>query len=93
MHDREFKNTENKISTEAEHHLSDRSALLRVEVLVTLTVYFRPNRLQRNAPTITPGNAIAPSNNWNSAVFLMLPSLMTLDMMVPEKIPLGKVTW
>lgn len=39
-----------------------------------------------------PGSAMAPSNSCHSAVCLILPSWMTLEIIVPENTPLGKVT-
>lgn len=52
----------------------------------------RPKRSQRNAPTKTPGRAMAPSRSCHSAVFLMSLLWMMLEMMVPENTPFGKVT-
>lgn len=40
----------------------------------------------------SPGNAIAPRRSCHSAVCLMSPFFMTLEMIVPEKTPLGNVT-
>lgn len=40
----------------------------------------------------SPGRAIAPRRSCHSAVDLMLPSWMTLEMIVPENTPFGKVT-
>ena len=40
-----------------------------------------------------PGRAIAPRRSCHSAVDLILPSWMTLEMIVPENTPFGKVTW
>ena len=39
-----------------------------------------------------PGRAMAPSSSCHSAVCLMSPSLITLEMIVPENTPLGNVT-
>lgn len=39
-----------------------------------------------------PGRAMAPNNSCHSAVCLMSPLLMTLEIMVPENTPLGNVT-
>lgn len=56
-------------------------------------VFFRPSLSQSHAPIRTPGKAILPSSSCHSAVLLMLPFFTTLDMIVPEKTPLGNVTY
>ena len=57
------------------------------------TVLRLPKGLQSAAPTNTPGSAIAPRSNCHSAVCLISLFLITLEMIVPEKTPLGKVTF
>ena len=58
-------------------------------------VFLLPSLLTSNAPTMTPGSAMAPRSSWNSAVLFRLfavEPLTTEEMIVPEKTPLGKVT-
>lgn len=43
-------------------------------------------------PTNTPGSAIAPKRSCHFAVLLISAFLTTLEVIVPEKTPLGKVT-
>ena len=59
---------------------------------VILTVFRLPSGLHNFAPIKTPGNAMAPRRSCHSAVCLRSPSLMMLEMIVPEKTPLGNVT-
>lgn len=56
------------------------------------TVLRLPSGLQSAAPTNTPGSAIAPRRSCHSAILSISASLITLEMMVPEKTPLGNVT-
>lgn len=58
-----------------------------------LTVLRRPSGLHRRAPMKTPGNAIVPRRSCHSAVLLISPSWITLDIIVPEKTPFGKVIY
>ena len=56
------------------------------------TVLRRPKGLQSIAPMKTPGRASAPRRSCHSAVRLISLSWMTLEMIVPENTPFGKVT-
>lgn len=58
-----------------------------------LTVLRRPSGLHRRAPMKTPGNAIVPRRSCHSAVLLISPSWITLDIIVPENTPFGKVIY
>lgn len=60
----------------------------------SIMVFLRPILLQRYAPIRTPGIDSIPNNNCHSPVDRrVLPFLDTmLEMMVPENVPLGKVT-
>lgn len=58
-------------------------------------MFLRPTRSQRYAPRKTPGSAMEPRSSCHSAVLRRTSSPAegtTLEMMVPEKTPLGKVT-
>ena len=59
----------------------------------SIIVCFRPSLSQSQAPMSTPGSAMLPRRSCHSAVLLMLPFLTTLEMMVPENTPFGKVTF
>lgn len=60
---------------------------------LALTVLRLPSGLQSNTPMNTPGSARAPKSSCHSAVLLMSVLWMTLEMIVPEKTPLGNETW
>ena len=86
--------TKHKITGKAQHHLPSpchwSTAFQHIRGI--RTVLRLPSGLQRAAPTKTPGSAIAPKRSCHSAVFLRSEFLMTLEMIVAEKTPLGKVT-
>lgn len=55
-------------------------------------MFRRPIGLHKYAPIATAGNAMEERSSCHSAVFLMSPSCMTLEIMVAENTLLGKVT-
>lgn len=56
-----------------------------------MSKYLLPSLLTSAAPSKTPGKAMAPNNNCHSAVRLRVWSLTTEAMIVPEKMPFGKL--
>jgi len=56
-----------------------------------LAVFLRPRGLHKKAPTITPGNAMAPRRSCHSAVRFKSPSWIILEIIVPENTPFGNV--
>ena len=85
--------TKYEVTTEPQDHLA-RSLTQWWTILWIweLTVFRRPRGLHRSAPIKTPGSAMEERRSCHSAIFLMSLSWMTLEMMVPENTPLGKVT-
>ena len=59
----------------------------------SIIVCFRPSLSHSHAPMSTPGSAMLPRRSCHSAVLLILPFLTTLEMIVPENTPFGKVTF